>query len=53
MPVTGRNEDKPSEKVKPSMMMVYAKNNDVKNLEIMMKLGVPVDYRDEGALLSW
>jgi hypothetical protein len=29
------------------MMMVYAKANDVKNLEIMLKLGVPVDYRDE------
>ena len=25
MPVTGRNEEKPSDKVKPSMMMVYAK----------------------------
>ena len=47
MPVTGRNEEKPSEKVKPSMMMIYAKGNDVKNLEIMLKLGVPVDYRDE------
>lgn len=47
MPKTGRNEDKPSDKVKPSMMMVYAKNNDVKNLEIMLKMGVPVDYRDE------
>ncbi len=30
MPVTGRNEDKPSDKIKPSMMMIYAKNNDVK-----------------------
>lgn len=47
MPVTGIIEDKPSDKVKPSMMMVYAKNNDVKNLEIMLKMGVPVDYRDE------
>lgn len=47
MPVTGRNEDKPPEKVKPSVMMEYAKKNDVKNLEIMLKLGLPVDYRDE------
>ncbi len=33
--------------VKPSVMMEYAKKNDVKNLEIMLKLGLPVDYRDE------
>ncbi len=56
MPVTGRNEDKPPEKVKPSVMMEYAKKNDVKNLEIMLKLGLPVDYRDEvsaGRVAVW